>query len=122
MKMRSFVISITIFVFLSAIFGCGRAENYGERITNTKNTPIKDILIHPEEYNGKTVTVTGRIIDECSTGCWFDLKEGGAVLYIDLSPSGFAVPQNVGKKATVEGKISIRDGKPILTGKGAVVR
>ena len=85
-------------------------------------TAIKNIVIHPQDYEGKTVTVKGKISLVCETGCWFNLEDEGATIYTDLAPSGFAIPQNVGKKATAEGKISVESGKLTLTAKGVEIR
>ena len=78
--------------------------------------------MHSKDYVGKTVTVKGKIKLVCETGCWFNLEDEGATIYTDLAPSGFAIPQKVGRSATVEGKISIESGKLTLTGKGVEIR
>ena len=122
MNMKKFIILISIFAVIAAVAGCGRLETYGEKISNRNMTSIKDIVMHPQDYEGKTVTVKGKISLVCETGCWFNLEDEGATIYTDLAPSGFAIPQNVGKKATAEGKISIESGKLTLTAKGVEIR
>jgi len=122
MNMKKFIILISIFVSLATVVGCGRLETYGEKISSRNMTAIKNIVQHPQYYEGKTVTVRGRISLVCETGCWFNLEDEGATIYTDLAPSGFAIPQNVGKKATVEGKISVESGKLTLTAKGVEIR
>ena len=118
MKIRNLVVLIMLGIFVIAASGCGHRETYGERISNRNITALGDILSHPKDYDGKTVTVKGKITLECETGCWFNLKDGNAVIYVDLSPSGFAIPQNSGRSAIVEGSITIKDGKPTLVSKG----
>ena len=122
MNMKKFVIFAAILAVIAAAAGCGRPETYGQQISNRNITPVKDILMHPKDYNGKTVTVKGKITLECDTGCWFYIGDGGAVIYADLSPSGFAISQKVGRNATVEGKISFESGKLVLTAKGVEIR
>jgi len=122
MNMKKFVISASIFAVITAAAGCGRLEAYGEKISNRNITALKEIVMHPQDYNGKTVTVRGKIKLVCETGCWFNLEDSGATIYTDLAPSGFAIPQKVGRKATVEGEISIESGKLILTAKGVEIR
>ena len=122
MNVKKFVILAAILAVIATAAGCGRPETFGQHISNRNITPVKDILMHPKDYNGKTVTVKGKIKLVCETGCWFNLEDGGAVIYTDLAPSGFAIPQKVGRNATVEGKISIESGKLILTGKGVKIR
>ena len=122
MNMKKFIMLASIFAIITALAGCGRLETYGEQISNRNITALKDIIMHPQDYNGKTVTVKGKIKLVCETGCWFNLEDEGAVIYTDLAPSGFAIPQKVGRSANVEGKISIESGKLILTAKGVEIR
>lgn len=114
---------VVVLLACTAMFsGCGHVETYGERISNQNITPIKDIVSHPEQYTGKMVTVKGKIAIECDTGCWFNLKDGAAVIYTNIEPSGFAIPQKVGRSAVVEGTVSVEEGKLTLTGKGVEIR
>ena len=112
----------TVFAAIALASGCGRLETYGEKISNRNMTAIKDIVMRPQDYEGKTVTVKGNITLVCETGCWFNLEDEGATIYTDLAPSGFAIPQNVGKKAIAEGKISVESGRLTLTARGVEIR
>ena len=49
--------------------------------------------------------VKGKIASECPSGCWFTLKEGNAVIYIDLAPNNLVIPQKKGATATVTGEV-----------------
>ena len=122
MNMKRLIILAAIFAVITAAVGCSRLETYGGPISNRDLTAIKDIVMHPKDYDGKTVTVKGKIKLVCETGCWFNLEDDRATIYIDLAPAGFAIPQKVGRNATVEGKISIESGKLTLTGKGVQIR
>ena len=122
MNMKNLIIWISIFAVITAVAGCGHLETYGGKISNRNITALKDIVMHPQDYSGKTVTVKGKIKLVCDTGCWFNLEDGGVTIYTDLAPSGFAIPQKVGRSATVEGKISIESGKLVLTGNGVEIR
>lgn len=122
MKMRDLFIVVVMLACTAMSSGCGRIETYGEPISNRNITPIKDIVLHPEQYVGKTVTVKGKIDVECPTGCWFNLKDGAAVIYTDIEPSGFAIPQKRGRSAVVEGTVSMEEGEPTLTGKAVEIR
>jgi hypothetical protein len=83
-------------------------------VANTENeiTKISDILGNPKTYGGRTVTVKGKIVSECGSGCWFTLQEGNAVIYIDLAPNNMVIPQKKGSTAKVTGEI-IREGSDI---------
>ena len=69
-----------------------------------------------------TVTVQGKIIQECPTGCWFDIQQGGAKLHIDIRPAGLAIPQRVGKTVTVEGQVISKDGQVQVSGRGVEIK
>ena len=99
-------------------------EKYGQEISNRKITPIKDILADPKAYEGKTVTVEGKIAIECETGCWFYIKIGetNATIYVDTAPGGFAIPQKVGRHVLVEGKVVIKKTGPMILASGVQIR
>jgi len=78
----------------------------------TEATKISDILQNPKTYDGKTVTITGKIVSECGSGCWFTLQDGNAVIYIDLAPNNMVIPQKKGSSAKVIGKV-IREGSDV---------
>ncbi len=122
MKIRDLFIMIIMLACMAMFSGCGRVETYGERISNQNITSIQDIVLHPQQYVGKTVTVKGKIALECNTGCWFNLKDGAAVIYTDIAPYGLAIPQKVGRNAVVEGTVSVEEGKLTLTGKAVEIR
>ena len=122
MNMKRFIILAFLFAIVTVAVGCGQLETYGGKISGRNITTLKDIVMHPQDYKGKTVTVKGKIKLVCETGCWFNLEDSGAVIYTDLAPSGFAIPQKVGRNATVEGNISIESGKLVLTAKGVQIR
>jgi hypothetical protein len=66
---------------------------------------ISDVLQNHKSLDGKTVIVQGKIVNECGSGCWFTLKEGNAVIYIDLAPNNMVIPQKRGADAKVTAKV-----------------
>lgn len=116
------IVLLLLFISAAVFAGCGRVESYGQPISNRQVTKIEDIILHPDVYKDKVVTVSGRITNECSTGCWFDLKEGGAIIYVNTETQGFAIPQRSGKRTLVEGILSIENRKPKIIGKGIEIR
>ena len=107
-----------------ALAGCGRkgADAYGQEISNRNMTKLNAILSQPDNFDGQTVTVEGKIVQECPTGCWFDIKGDAGMIHVDIQPSGFAIPQKVGKAVVVEGQISVKNNKPVLIGKGVEIK
>ncbi len=56
------------------------------------------------------------------TGCWFEVSEGGAVLYVDIGAEGLAIPQRVGWRVTVRGRLQGEGARPYLIGQGLEIR
>jgi hypothetical protein len=104
-----------------AVQGCGRSETYGEAVTETNKTAISDILLQADRYEGETVRLEGKIATECPSGCWFELRDNGAVIYVDMAPAGFAIPQHVGRDVVVEGTVVVQDGKPKIHARGVEI-
>ena len=115
---------VLIFTLTLTLSGCSRKEpeQYGQQIGNYNTTRVSAILEEPETFSGKTVTIEGKIVRECMTGCWFDVEGEKGLMYVDVKPSGFAIPQKVGEEVTVEGNVSLRDGQLTLIGKGVEIK
>lgn len=119
---KNSLITIVCVMLALIVTGCGKPETYGKLTPGLNVTEIKNILMRPDSYSSETITIEGKIVSECPTGCWFNLKEGGAVIYVDLTPSAIAIPQKVGQTAVVEGEVVIKDGKPEIIGKGIRIK
>jgi hypothetical protein len=115
--------ALTVLVVLTTVVlgGCGKAEQYGEKLTVTEVTAVSDILANPASFAGRTVRIEGEISRECPTGCWFDVKDGVATIYVDIAPQGLAIPQHVGSKIVVEGTVSTESGQTEFLGKGVEI-
>jgi len=121
--MRNSIIACCVLILTAVmILGCARLEKYGQAISNHEITKVSDIFRNPQAYNNKTVTVEGKIITECPTGCWVDLKDETGAIYADFNPSNFAIPQKVGSRIKIEGKIKVESGKPTMIGKGVELK
>lgn len=107
MKLKNLAIIICITVLAAGFgLGCGsKQSSFGKEISISTAIKIKDILSNLDKYKNELVRVEGKIIRECPTGCWFDLKDDTAEMRVDLKPSGLAIPQRVGSQAIVEGKV-----------------
>ena len=92
------------------------AENKSSAVTPVIIEPpvvkIADILVNPKQYDGKNVIVKGKIARECPSGCWFNLQDGNAVIYIDLLPSNIVIPQKTGSSARVTARV-VREGNDV---------
>jgi hypothetical protein len=121
MKKNSRIVLVMLAV--TFLIGCGKtAEPYGEQLSLSDKTAVGDILTEPAKFEGKNVRLEGNIGLECSTGCWFELKEGNAVIFVDLKGAGVAIPQEVGSKVVAEGKIAVVDGRITLNATGLEIK
>lgn len=85
------------------------------------NTPqvitVAQIMEKSKEYEGKDIIIQGKIVQECGSGCWFNLKDQTGVIYVDLLPSNLAIPQKVGSNARVYGTVTVEKGVTYVIGK-----
>ena len=120
------IIVFFVLVILSfSIAACSiKPAKYGQQISNRQITVIKDILANPKAYEGKIITIDGKIANECSTGFWFFVKVADADLsiYVDTGNSGFAIPQKSGKNILVEGTVVIKKSGTIIQARGVEIR
>ncbi|MCK4886744.1 MAG: DUF4920 domain-containing protein [Planctomycetes bacterium] len=121
---KTILLVMVILIGTFALAGCRKRQpkQYGQKIQDHNTTSIDQILKTPEDFDGKTVTIKGKIIQECMTGCWFDVQQNNALIHVDIKPSGFAIPQKVGKDVIVEGNVSLRDGQLNFIGKGVELK
>ena len=77
---------------------------------------VRGLIDHSANYTDRSVTLTGQIVMECTQGCWFFLDDGTARIYVDLSTAGISIPQWVGSRVTVVGKIKGEGGNLQLLG------
>lgn len=123
--MKKIALTALLIVVIAGILGgCAKKEPpaYGQAIANRETTQLKQILTQPSNFTDKTVTLEGKIVNQCPTGCWFDLQEGGAVVHVDINPSGFAIPQKPGKTVLVEGVVKTEGDTVELIGTGVEIQ
>jgi len=114
-----------VFVMSAVILLCAMATGCGKqgsvKVDSAEPAAVQivkigNILKTPDSYTNSVVAIEGKIVRECPSGCWFDLQEGGAMIHVDIKPSGLAIPQKVGKTALVEGRVSIQDNNVEIIG------
>jgi len=122
-NMKLIGVLLIIILIILGISGCSsnssdKSERYGVNITEKKVVSIKDIYTNPNEYLNQTVRLEGKIIRECSSGCWFFLEDNTGTIYVDINPSGLSIPPKVGKKVVVVGVPENKNGRISVVGKG----
>ena len=119
-SMLSIIVLAGAVIFFS---GCSKSPQvYGAAISNYETTDIKNILTKPQNYTDQTVTITGKIVRECPTGCWLDVGTENAALHVDIKPAGLAIPQEVGSQVVVEGTIRYEDNNVSMLGQGVEIQ
>lgn len=109
--MRKYILFTVGFVvlfglFLGPIAGCSpKGQTYGQSVTESNVTGIGAILAKPDSFAGKTVRIEGEITEVCPSGCWFRIKDATGVMYVNLYPSAFVIPQVRGRRAAVQGTV-----------------
>ncbi|GAI95485.1 unnamed protein product [marine sediment metagenome] len=111
---------LIIILIILGISGCSgnNSEKYGVDISEKETTSVKDILANSEGYLDQTVRLEGKIVRECSSGCWFFLEDETGTIFVDINPSGLSIPPKVGKKVVVEGVPENKNGRISIIGKG----
>jgi uncharacterized protein YdeI (BOF family) len=119
--MKKVILSLILMI---AVSGCGKTgdESYGQPIANRQTTELKEIVSDADAFKDKQVTLEGKIVRQCPTGCWFDIQQGTAVVHVDINPSGFAIPQKPNKTVLVEGTVTMEDGQIEVIGTGVEIK
>jgi len=124
--MRRVIFSLLILTAVGALFfayGCAKQDSsFGQPITQAQFTPIGNILAKPEQFAGKTVKVQGQITDECPSGGWFFLTDQTGLIYVNLHPSYFAIPQVRGRQAVAQGSVRKEGTQVEIIGEGVELK
>ncbi len=64
---------------------------------------VRQLIENAAPFVGKKISMSGTVIIECKTGCWFFLDDGTGKIYIDLAVAGLHIPQKVGSRVTLVG-------------------
>jgi len=118
------LLSLILFTGIMSSACYAGTEKYGQEIADRKITEVRDILADPKAFEGKPVTIEGKIASECSTGCWFYVKvgSGNLTIYVDTGKSGFAIPQKMGSNILVEGNVVVKKTGPMIQAKGVEIK
>jgi len=124
MRNLNAIIFILIMVFaVSYLTGCGQKEKlFGQKITEEAFTPIGDILSNPGGFQAKPVKIQGRVTDVCPSGGWFFLKDKTGIIYVNLHPSYFAIPQVRGSEAIAQGRVRKEGTEIEVIGEGVQLK
>lgn len=77
---------------------------------------VRQLIDGSDKYADERVSLTGKITVECPQGCWFFLDDGTGMIYIDLKPAELTIPQKIGSRVTLMGKIKGSGGNLQILG------
>ena len=108
MKRALWILVAGFLIFPSgAVAGTG----YGSGVTLEKATSVSDIFARPDAYSGKTVKVTGKVVDVCEhRGCWMDLAgdKPDETIRVKVEDGVIVFPASArGRQATVQGVVEM---------------
>lgn len=67
---------------------------------------VVDLIERPKDFLGKTLSVEGKISEQCKTmGCFFFFRAEGKTLRVELQDIAMNAPMREGHNARVEGQI-----------------
>jgi len=102
-------------------------RTFGAPLVLADATPLADIARDPSHFSGQVVRTSGEIASVCQArGCWMEIREQGvAPVRVPMAGHSFFLPRDVaGRRATVEGTVSLRelpaDERDHLAGEGAL--
>ncbi|MDP8323474.1 MAG: hypothetical protein RAO94_14100 [Candidatus Stygibacter australis] len=110
---------LIMLIALLLLTACSK-QTYGIEIKEANVTQINQALNLKDSTD--TLRLEGKIGAVCPTGCWFYLEDNSGEIYVDLAPSGIAIPQSTGKKAVVEGSyIKVKENS-VFVAKGVEIK
>ena len=113
MRPRSLMLAIALTAVLPAVAGAdspAKGETYGNGVSLTETTSIREILARPDDFVGKTVRIEGPVLDVCPMkGCWMELGaekgDGTASLRVKVDDGVITFP------VTAKGRLAVAEGK-----------
>ena len=102
-------------------------RSFGAAITESKVTPLPDLVKDPSKYADQMVRTEGKVSAVCkSAGCWMNISDDSGTAHVKMRGHSFFVPKDAsGKRAVVQAKVLKSDeggdvcGQKDGCGKGA---
>jgi uncharacterized protein YdeI (BOF family) len=73
--------------------------------TGAAEVTVRQLIDHSDQYADRPVVLSGKIVLECTQGCWLFVDDGTGRLYVDLQPAGLNIPQMIGSQVRIQGRI-----------------
>jgi hypothetical protein len=95
-------------------------EHYGRPFSGAPQVALQDLARPDSPAFSQDVRIEGKIVRQCpATGCWFYLDDGkGNRHKVELGKVVPSLPQKLGHRATVEGRMVLMGDEPVFAGNG----
>ncbi len=90
-------------------------ENFGDMPgENPAITAVGTVILNPQKYLDKEVTVEGVIASECPTGGWINIRDNsGSIIHFNMHGTTVGpIPQRVGRKVIAKGMVYQGESTP----------
>jgi len=102
------LIAFCITLSFAADAAAPSAKTFGKALTLKETTAISKINADPATFKGKTVLVTGKVVNVCQgSGCWLEVEaaDSARIICKSLDESVHFPKDCAGSMVTVEGKV-----------------
>jgi uncharacterized protein YdeI (BOF family) len=112
--------SVLVAAAVYAAWRFTRPEHYGQAFTGAPLVSVAQLIQKDSPAASKDVRVEGTIIRQCpATGCWFYIDDGkGSQVRVELGKVVSGLPQRIGRRAIVEGRMVQMGDEAVFAGNG----
>ena len=106
MKIIVTLTAVALAIGSFALWNAFRTPNTFGRFDGAQTVEVAALVERPQEFLGKTVSVEGRVTEQCQAmGCFFSIPAGKKKLRVDLEEIAMTAPRHEGGEARVEGQL-----------------
>jgi len=112
--------SVLVLAVGYAAWRFAQPEHHGYGFKGAPLVSIRQLVTGEDPQANGDVRVEGEIVRQCpATGCWFFIDDGqGNQIKVELGKVVPNLPQKVGRRALVEGRMVMMGDEPVFAGNG----
>ena len=109
MKKQILAATFVLAALAGAAYAAGEIQKFGQPVGDAKPTAIAEIAKNPSAFDGKEVTIEGKVDGVCTmAGCWMEIKEGDSRLRVKVNDGEIVFPKDsIGKQAKARGWVAL---------------
>ena len=95
-------------------------ERFGHAFIGAAEIPLRELTLEGAAREARDIRIEGEIVRQCpATGCWFYLDDGrGHRIKVELGKVVPRLPQRIGSRAVVEGRVVKMGDEMVFAGNG----